>query len=455
MTFSPSIAAVRFGSGLSPSAPPLSGAEALMAELASTDRLAQDYPVLSSGAVWDMHLRFSNSVIAKSGGDLGARDDLRVVQATRLQAQLEGFISLVQRGVAASIGFRERLQAFWANHFTVVDKAGIFPSGPTALQEDAIRPNLTGRFGDMLKAVDTHPVMLVYLDQRDSTGPNSEVGRKTGKGLNENLARELMELHSLGVGAPYTQTDVRQLALLMTGLGYQIGKGFVFEPTRAEQEPQTILGKRYGGIGLERINSIHAAMEDIAVRPETARHISQKLATHFVADVPDKNLVDHMTSAYSASQGDLGRVYAAMLEHPAAWNPERQKVHQPFDYIIAGLRALGVAPDALANLPAVRQRSMFLSPLSLMGQPFQNAPGPNGWPEAAAAWTQPALLAARIQWAMTVPPTLLPMLPDPRGLVQTALGDDASPDVAAAAAQAETLREGVGLVLASAEFNRR
>jgi uncharacterized protein (DUF1800 family) len=453
MTSGPTIAAIRFGSGLSPvpGGPP--DAAALLAELAAPDAQGAAFPVMPSTEVWSQALAVIALRRARKQNVPGAVPRVKAARAAVADREVAGLVSLVQRGLAAPIGFRERLQAFWANHFTVVNKTGTFPSGPAAFADEAIRPHLTATFATMLRAVVTHPMMLIYLDQVNSIGPHSPFGARTGKGLNENLGRELLELHTMGVGAPYTQTDVRQLATLLTGLGFDPRQGFLFRPAWAEPGPKTVLGRTYDGP--PRLETIYAALDDIAARPETARFISRKLATHFVADTPDADLVAHMTAAYQAGGGDLGKVYAAMLDHPAAWAQPLQKVRQPFDYLVAGLRALGIAPQTLAALSPHDQRTRIYGPLQLMGQPFEKQPGPNGWPEAAEAWVQPQMLAARIQWAMAVPATLLPDLPDPRDFVKTALADAAGPAIAAAAGQAETRREGVGIVLASSDFNRR
>ena len=151
-----------------------------------------------------------------------------------------------------------------------------------------------------------------------SVGPNSPRGLKSGRGLNENLAREVLELHTMGVGAAYTQTDVTEFAELLTGLSFNYRGGGFFEPDRAEPGAEQVLGQSYGG-GDASVAHIHAALDDLALRPETARHICTKLARYFVSDVPDADLVAHMVAGYLRSDGHLGTVYAAMLEHPAAW----------------------------------------------------------------------------------------------------------------------------------------
>lgn len=349
---------------------------------------------------------------------------------------------------------RERLVWFWADHFTAMPKSAPMRTLTGDYRDAAIRPHVTGRFGDMLKAAVTHPLMLAYLDQIASFGPGSRAGKRRGVGLNENLAREVLELHTLGVGAAYSQTDVRELAELFTGLGIDPKRGFVFRPRAAEPGMETVLGKRYGG-GAPDLGDIHAVLEDLAVHPATARHISGKLAVHFVADRPDPTLVDAMTDAWIETGGDLAAVTGAMLRHPAAWRPEMKKARQPVDYLAATLVALGVSGRVLAEMP-MRDVSRFLvQPLRMMGQPFGQVPGPDGWPEDAAHWITPQGLAARLAWSLGAAKRLGDRAPDPRDFVGHALGDAASERLRWAVGAAETRAEGVALVLASAEFNRR
>lgn len=456
MTAVPTIAAIRFGFGLSPEQPPPADAAAILAALAGPDTAAQAWPLKSFADVMPMMAEEQPLRKANREDQPGAKDALTAyVQAVAAEVAAD-FSRTLQRAVQSPDGFRERLMAFWSNHFTVTAKNGVGQRlGPTAYAEDALRPNMTGPFRTLLRAAVTHPVMLVYLDQNRSIGPDSPFGEKKDKGLNENLAREVLELHTLGVGASYTQTDVRQFAKLLTGLGYSPKEGFVFHPQWAQPGAETVLGKSYGGEEPAQLSDILAALDDIAAHPETRAHISRKLAVHFVSDTPDPDLLRHMEAAWTASDGDLGKVYAAMLEHPAAWSPDFAKVRMPFDYIATGLRGLGLPATVLDSAPRPIVNQTLMLPLRQMGQPFQGALGPNGWHEDAGAWITPQGLAARIQWAMSAPSRLMSDLPDPRALVQTALADAAPADLVTAVARAESPREGVGILLASPQFNRR
>jgi uncharacterized protein (DUF1800 family) len=455
MVSAPTIAAIRFGYGLSPSQPAPQDAEALLAALLGPDLAAQDYPVMGMAGVSGLARDFRAAVVAARDNAPGTAEALKATQVALQQAMADGLVAQIQRGVQSPDGFRERLQAFWCDHFTVTAKRGAFLPAPSAFGEEAIRPHLAGSFAAMLRAAVTHPAMLLYLDQTDSIGPHSAFARKHKAGLNENLGREVLELHTLGVGASYSQTDVRQFAMLLTGLGFNMQTGFRFHPDWAEPGAELVLGRRYGGEQPAELKDIYAALDDIAVMPATAQHIARKLAVHFVSDTPDEGLVSHVAAAFQRSQGDLPTVYAALLDHSAAWAPPGAKARQPWDYVIAALRALGPPPAQLAGLSLQQIRGTLLGPLGVMGQPYQRASGPNGWPEDAAAWITPQGLAARIQWAMAVRRLSGGDLPDPRAFVQTALADAASPALVSAAGRAESKREGVGLVLASAEFNRR
>jgi uncharacterized protein (DUF1800 family) len=212
------------------------------------------------------------------------------------------------------------------------------------------------------------------------------------------------------------------------------------------------LGKAYSGEGLDPIK---AALTDLARRPETAAHISGKIARHFVSDTPDAGMVAAMTAAYSDTGGALLAVYAAMLNHPAAWVPELTKARQPVDFVLAALRAFGMTGNDMRQMARGPFLRMILRPMALMGQTWQVPGGPDGWPEEAEAWITPQGLGARIVWAMEVPGRLLVPMPNPVAFAQKALGPAADERLLWAAARAESKREGVGLVLASPAFNRR
>ncbi|MEI4471653.1 DUF1800 domain-containing protein [Frigidibacter sp. MR17.24] len=447
------IAALRFGTGLVPGGAPPAGAAALLDDLSGPDPMPARHPAPSSEAVRAMILALREARAARKDGT-GSQQDFRAAQARLVAAARGNGVAQIARAVAAPVGFRERLVAFWADHFTVIGRGAEQRPMVLAFADEAIRPHVAGRFADMLRAAILHPAMLVYLEQNVSVGPNSAAARR-GRGLNENLGRELLELHTLGVGAGYGQDDVRQMALLLTGLGWSPQAGMTFRPEAAEPGAETVLGRAYGGPGRARIADVEAALDDLARRPETLRHLSRKLAVHFCADDPDPDLVATIEAAWRAHDGALVPVCEALLSHPAAWDSFGQKIRQPQDFLVAALRALAVGGDGVAALaPPVANKRLF-QPLRRLGQPIGEPAGPDGWPEAADVWLTSQGLAGRIDWAMTQPPFWSRDPGDPRLFLRNALADAAGPVLTTAVARAESGREAVGLVLASPDFNRR
>jgi uncharacterized protein (DUF1800 family) len=318
-----------------------------------------------------------------------------------------------------------------------------------------VRLHVNGRFGEMLRACVMHPLMLDYLDQSRSAGPGSIIvlRRPRWRGLNENLAREVLELHTLGTDGPYSQTDVRELAELFTGMSAARDYGFVFRRQLAEPGPETVLGKTYGqGASLQYVEEV---LDDLARHPATAAHIAGKLAVHFVGDMPSEVLVDHIAAAYLDSDGDLMRCYTALLEHPAAWAMPAQNIRPPQEFMSAALRAFAPPSEAFAQMESKRVRQVFYGPLRLMGQPWENPAGPDGWPEQDGAWVTPQGIAARLEWAVAAPSRFMDDLPEPRRFAETALGDGITDDVLFAVNVAGTRAEALGLVLASPAFQRR
>ncbi len=455
MTDVPTLCAIRFGNGLPlpESAPQDAGS--MLTRLAGPDLARGTWPALTTAEALKTHARYAQaqSDLRQAGADAAEAKATQRGIRQELVAEAQRAIQIsLARAVGATDGMRERLVRFWVDHFTTVAKSPQHIGLVLAMAEDAIRPNVTGRFAQLLQAATLHPAMLLYLDQHKSVGPNSRQAKGGRRGLNENLARELIELHSLGVAGNYAQSDVRQMAELLTGLLFHTGKGAVFVEGAAEPGSETVLGRVYDGKGTA---PILAALEDLAMRPETGRHLARKLAVHFVSDTPDAAMIDAMAVAYAASGGELMALYRTMLLHPAAWNMPLTKARQPYDFTVASLRALGVGPARIADLSVAELQQRLLRPMERMGQPMNNAPGPNGWPEEAEAWITPQGLGARITWAMDVPQRLLDVLPEPAALAERALGPLISLDLRFAVQAAENRREGVGLVLASTEFNRR
>src|SRR5258706_2824525 len=244
--------------------------------------------------------------------------------------------------LASDIGFVERLVWFWSNHFCI--SADKIPSMTGAYEREAIRPHVLGRFADMLLAVESHPAMLFYLDNSASIGPNSVAGINRSRGLNENLAREILELHTLGVRSGYSQDDVTRFAYVLTGWTFlepgnpKNGGEFVFIPRLHEPGAQEVVGKTYadGGVAQGR-----AVLADLARHPATATHIATKLARHFVADEPPPALVTRLAQRFRDTDGDLKEMAKALVAAPETWSPSRAKLKRPSERLMAMARATG------------------------------------------------------------------------------------------------------------------
>lgn len=461
MRFSPALAEIRFGFGLAPEISPPDTLPDMLGRLSGPDLMADAYPIAPLAAFLPrIREQFLLRRAARKTEDQAERTRLAEEAKTLLRAANADHVrwsgQTFLRAIRTRDAFRERLVWFWADHFTAKGKTNLFLPAAAPYVEEAIRPHVAGRFADLLKAAVKSPLMLHFLDQRYSIGPNSVAARdKDGPGgLNENLAREVLELHTLGVGGPYDQTDVRQLAELFTGMTFNLQQGFTFRDRMAEPGPETVLGRRYGGRGADE-HGLDRLLDDLALHPATAMHIARKLATHFVSDQPDPALVEHVAARYVASGGHLAEVYAALLEHPVSWQAEAGNVKPPADFMVSACRALA-PPDLEETFQTPREiRRMFLDPMALMGQPWTRPPGPDGWPEQDAAWITPQGLAVRLVWALEVPQRLLGTLPDPAPFAERTLGPVLAEPVRFAARAAETRAEGIGLVLASPAFQRR
>jgi uncharacterized protein (DUF1800 family) len=367
---------------------------------------------------------------------------IRDTEAAEIDARYNGSVK------QARIGFNERLVMFWMNHFAVsVKKNELCRITTGAYEREAIRPYVFGKFRDMVHAVETHPCMLEYLDNAQSIGPNSPANRNGKRGLNENLAREIMELHTLGVGSGYTQADVTSFAKVITGWSFNrrpergpIGQ-FIFNRQAHEPGVQTVLGKRYAQEGAAQGEAV---LRDLCRHPATATHIATKLARHFVADDPPPALVARLAQTFRDSDGDLGEVSKTLIAAPEAWSPTLAKVRSPNEYMCALIRATGVTlkPGAITGA------------LTNMGQALWQPSGPNGYPDTVAAWASPEGMAARMEVVSALAHRADPSL-DPRAFAESHLGDLMSEHTRDAIAHAETHPQGLSLAFLSPEFMRR
>ncbi|WP_025600072.1 DUF1800 domain-containing protein [Burkholderia sp. WSM2230] len=369
--------------------------------------------------------------------------------------------------------FVERLVHFWANHFAVSTEKPAVAALAGSFEAEAIRPHVLGRFEDMLVAVERHPAMQLFLDQTRSVGPDSMAAMRAAarnperkRGLNENLAREIMELHTLGVRSGYDQNDVTEFARALTGwsvannpmnTGTSNMSGtppartaqavaapgtFVFREALHEPGVRTVMGRRYEQRGEEQALAI---LHDLASAPATAQHIGSKLARHFIADTPPAGTSEKLANAFQTSGGDLPTVYRALLDMHEAWSPTAVKFKTPWEWAISSMRGLGW--QDLGNLQAAPL-------LAQLGQPVWRPGSPAGYDDVAASWAAPDALVRRVELAQRLAARVGDRL-DARSLGQVLLPGSLGAPTAVAIARAESASTAIALLLVSPDFQRR
>jgi uncharacterized protein (DUF1800 family) len=356
----------------------------------------------------------------------------------------------LQRAMLSESGFTERLVVFWSNHFCIsANKGELARMWAGSFEREAIRPHVLGRFSDMLKAVEQHPAMLFFLDNQQSLGPDSRAGQNRKRGLNENLAREIMELHTLGVGGGYTQDDVTSLARIITGWTFagrqgQLGTpgSFVFNANAHQPGAQLLLGKTYADDGVAQGE---AALEDIAHHPSTAKFIATKFARHFVADEPPPALVARLQDVFRKTDGDLKALATTLVDSDEAWQAPPTKIRSPYEFLVAIGRLLSQIPE---------DPTRYIGGLNLLGQPLWTPAGPNGFPDTNAAWAAPEGMKLRLDISAQVASRLGDNV-DPRDLLELAAADAASVETRRTIERAESRQQALALLLMSPEFQRR
>ncbi|MEJ0015394.1 MAG: DUF1800 domain-containing protein [Acetobacteraceae bacterium] len=425
-------ATVRFGLGHRPGeSPPEDPRAWLLAQLRNPDPTRLPEP--PSAAAGLMALRDDRQTRPKPGESRS-----RAMFRRDALAQLGN-------ALATPAPFRERLVWFWTNHFTVSLRRPQCAALMGAFVEEAIRPHVTGRFADMLLAVMRHPAMLLYLDNVRSVAPDSPVGRRDKRGLNENLARECLELHTVSPDAGYTQEDVTSFARILTGWSIDLRAdppGFRFRPFTHDPGDQVVMGQSFpageaGGV---------AALGFLAAHPATHRHLATRLVRHFVADDPPQDAVAQVAAVLRDTGGDLGAAAAAVVALHAAWQPQA-KLRTPLDFLVATLRALD-PPQPQTDPP------YLIASLALLGQPIWTAPQPNGWPDRASEWAGPEALMRRIDWSYAVAGRAAATA-DPASLADATLGPLLRPATLTAIRRAGSRRDAMTLLLTSPEFQRR
>ena len=353
----------------------------------------------------------------------------------------------IQAALGAEVGFLERLVWFWSNHFCVSADKGNVRQICGAYEREVIRANVLGRFSDMLLAAESHPAMLIYLDNARSIGPDSIAGLRQKRGLNENLAREILELHTLGVRTVYTQEDVTRFANVITGWTFVPfrqdpvrGGEFEFNPRMHQPGAQTVIGRSYPDAGMQQGRDVLAAL---ARHPATAKHVAAKLARHFVADEPPPALVERLTKRFLATQGDLKEVTKALVAAPEAWEAPRAKLKRPGEWVVGMLRAAGITPPDIG--PVMQAHN-------LLGEPLWRPSAPKGFADESAPWLDG--LAQRLdianQFARRVGAEA-----DPREVFEQALAPLASSETRQAVLRAESRPQALALLFMAPEFQRR
>lgn len=387
--------------------------------------------------------RFAALLQARAQGN-AAVDDL--IRGPGRDWHMADLTARTAAAIETETPFIERLVHFWSNHFTVSTAKPALYVAAVSYENEAIRPHVLGRFGAMLRAVVGHPAMLIYLDNAQSIGPDSRLGQRAERGLNENLAREVLELHTLGVDGGYHQADVRALAEILTG--WSVAResepdtgSFRYRPFIHQPGDKTLLGVTYRENGQDEGID---ALEALARHPSTARHVAMKLARHFIADDPPAASVDRLAETFQITDGDLGALAGVLVDLLDAIDDPLGKVRSPHDYIVAAMRAFdGVEHSEKAVLS-----------MRLLGQfPF-NAPSPAGWPDRAEDWIGPDALMKRIDWAVAVGQRM-PAFVNPVRIGQNTIWPLASPESRFQVEAAPSVADGIALLLASPEFQRR
>jgi uncharacterized protein (DUF1800 family) len=449
------IALNRFGLGAKPDEPaPAQTQAGLLAQLDAYQPLTAPWQALPRTPallqVWLEQQRASRQ--APEGQRSGIRE-------AYLRQGREAYVAAVgartSSALQTSTPFVERLVHFWSNHFAVsVDKLLVIGMAG-GFEADAIRPHVLGRFEDLLLAVLRHPAMLLYLDQAQSIGPSSAAAQRGGqgpqrpRGLNENLAREILELHTLGVRSGYSQQDVTEFARALTGWTLPADDAlndaqttFRFVPALHEPGARTVLGRSYADAGEQQARAI---LHDLVTAPATARHIALKLARHFVADDPPAALVQRLAQTFTRTGGDLPSLYRELVAAPEAWQSSQAKFKSPWEWAVSAQRALGRQE---------MQANQVVTLMNQLGQPVWRPGSPAGYDDHLATWAAPDALLRRVEVAQRIAAQAGSSV-DARTLAPRVLPGVLSTDTAGALARAESGRTALALLLVAPEFLRR
>ena len=382
---------------------------------------------------------------AQGGKEMAEKTAANTVPDPGRSIYLEEAKLRTEAALNADIGLTERLVWFWSNHFCI--SADKIRSMAGAYEREAIRPHVLGRFADMLLAVEGHPAMLFYLDNTISMGPNSVAGINRSRGLNENLARETLELHTLGVRSGYTQDDVISFANVLTGWTLvppadnpEHGGEFTFNPRLHEPGAKTVMGKVYEDEGVEQGRAV---LRNLAVHPATATHVATKLARHFIADTPPPALVEKLAKVFLETGGDLKEVAKAMVSSPESWTEPPTKLKRPCEWGVGMVRATGIAQV---------DPKRFTDGQALLGEPLWRPSSPKGYADDEATWIDG--MGRRLDIANNFAERVAGKV-DPQDVIENVLGSCVSAEVKQAVGSAESRQQALALLFMSAEFQRR
>lgn len=451
MTISGAIAVNRFGLGAKrgeiadASADPVAWLKAQIDPNQTRPQLDDPDLVTSHGILSELDL-IRKSVRAMSEDERRAtRKSARARVNRILRTEIE---ARTKFGITTTAPFHERLTRFWANHFTVSARDRDIVPIAGAFEREAIRPYILGSFTELAFAAIGHQAMLTYLDNTRSIGPNSARGRRGNAGLNENLAREVLELHTVSPASGYTQDDIVEFAKALTGwtIGMERhGPDFhgrtIFIDRLHEPGTRTVLGKSYPQRGADQASVI---LEDLCAHPVTARHVCQKLAAHFVSDTPPEALVERLTQAFVDTNGDLRAVYSVLIDSPEAWDVEPMKVKTPDELLTSTARLIGLNRTFVGKV-----RDVFAS----FAQQTYQASSPEGWPDDSASWLGPDSVLKRVEWANRLAERA-PGL-DARQFLRASLGERLTDRTLQFVSGAESGEQAMVLALMSPDFQRR
>jgi uncharacterized protein (DUF1800 family) len=381
----------------------------------------------------------------QADNEMAAKIAAEAVPDPGRQIYLDEARTRIGAALAAEIGLAERLVWFWSNHFCI--SADKIQSMAGAYEREAIRPYVLGRFVDMLQAVESHPAMLFYLDNAASMGPNSVAGINRTRGRNENLAREVLELHTLGVRSGYTQDDVLHFANVLTGWTLlpagdnpEHGGEFTFNRRLHEPGPQRIMDKVYEDQGAEQGRAV---LRDLAAHPSTALYVATKLVRTFIADEPPSELVDTLAKTFRDTGGDLKEVTHALVSSKEAWAEPRSKLKRPSEWVVSMVRATGTSQVDPAR---------FTAGQNLLGEPLWRPPSPKGYADDEATWIDG--MGRRLDVANNFAERVANRV-DPQFIMDEVLGSTLSDEVRQAVARAESRPQALALLFMSPEFQRR